>query len=108
MPLILILVALVVFAGCQSPGKSVTDHFIKLTEIAEDSHSDCQSVASSLNSYLDLHGSSMKASVESFIKATPNEAEDIQKYSSKLHLIISRCKNPEMDKFKKRLSEIIL
>ena len=77
-------------------------------QLVQQSPDDCEKIASSLDAYLNANEASMRSGVSNISGSETNEARKIFESSLALHLATEKCTSDSMEKFRTRLSDIVL
>ncbi len=94
--------------ACTSSSEVIANHFDAMGQLVQQSPDDCEKIASSLDAYLNANEASMRSAVSNISGSETNEARKIFESSLALHLATEKCTSDSMEKFRTRLSDIVL
>jgi len=94
--------------GCQSSTDVLVEHFENMTAIAQAQRNDCDALGRSLRDYLDRHASSFQNAAANHGASSSKEARRIYTASLALDVATETCQSPEMQAFRRDLSQRVL
>ena len=106
-----VLMALLVMAGlsgCTKSIRTVQKHLDEMVEIGESKADNCDAMGKALNEYMDKYENSIRNSIYKKSNATEEEANLMYTTSLKLHNIINKCQTNDIERYKLRLSLVVM
>ena len=94
--------------GCQSSTDVLVEHFENMHAIALAQRSDCGALGQALRDYLDRHAASFQNAAANHGTSSSKEARRIYNASLALDEATETCQSPEMQAFRRELSQRIL